>query len=97
MQEASSEQAGRDWTHRSMATKTPTSTPDLIIDLTPSQGLPTGHRLAELVQALTGCSVERAELALSDPTPSGPVVPDDALQVLAEALVRLRARLPVAR
>src|SRR6476619_2593926 len=33
---------------------------------------PTGHRLAELVQLLSGCTAERAELAVSDPTPSGP-------------------------
>ncbi len=97
MQEPSSEQAGRDWIKRSMAIPTPTSTPDLIIDLTSSPEPPTGHRLAELVQALTGCSVERAELAVSDPTPSGPMRPDDALQVVAEALVRLRARQPATR
>ncbi|MGK2947262.1 MAG: hypothetical protein ACSLFP_01695 [Acidimicrobiales bacterium] len=51
---------------------------------------PTGHRLAELVQALTGCSAERAELAVSDPTPSGPADSDDALATMAEAIVRLR-------
>lgn len=79
-----------------MANSTPTSTPDLIIDLTPSPEPPTGHRLAELVQALTGCSVERAELAVSDPTPSGPIRPEDALELTAQALVRLRSRQPVA-
>lgn len=80
-----------------MAHSTPTSTPDLIIDLTSSPEPPTGHRLAELVQALTGCTVERAELAVSDPTPSGPATPDEALQTMARALVRLRSRQPAAR
>ena len=42
---------------------------DVILDL---DNPPTGHRLTELLQALTGCSVESAELAISDPTPSGP-------------------------
>ena len=51
---------------------------DVIIDL---DDPPTGHRLAELLQALTGCSVENAELAISDPTPVGPASPDDALDV----------------
>lgn len=51
---------------------------------------PTGHRLAELVQALTGCSAERAELAISDPTPSGPAGSDEALATMARAMVRLR-------
>ena len=48
------------------------------------------HRLSELVQALTGCSVEGAELAVGDPMPGGPMRPDDALDVVATALVRLR-------
>ena len=48
---------------------------DVIIDL---DDPPTGHRLTELLQALTGCSVESAELAISDPTPAGPASPDDA-------------------
>jgi hypothetical protein len=51
---------------------------------------PTGHRLAELVQALTGCSAERAELAMSDPTPSGPAGSDEALSTMAQAMVRVR-------
>jgi hypothetical protein len=77
-----------------MAT-TPTNLPaDLIIDLTDDTMFPShGHRLAELVQALTGCSVERAELALSDPL-SGPTSGDAALDSLAHALVRLRSRQP---
>jgi hypothetical protein len=91
------DQAGRDWNDRSMAHSTPTSTPDLIIDLTSSPEPPTGHRLAELVQALTGCTVERAELAVSDPTPSGPASSDEALQTMARALVRLRSRQPATR
>ena len=51
---------------------------------------PTGHRLTELVQLLSGCTVERAELAVSDPIPSGAASNDDALDTLAAALVRLR-------
>lgn len=78
-----------------MARNSPTELPrDLIIDLTTPTDLPPGHRLAELVQALTGCSVERAELAVSDPTPSGPASSDHALRTMAKALVRLRARQP---
>ena len=61
---------------------------DVILDL---DDPPTGHRLAELLQALTGCSVESAELAISDPTPSGPASPDDALTQVARAMVALRA------
>lgn len=65
--------------------------PDLVIDLTSASEQPTGHRLAELVQALTGCSAERAELAVSDPTPVGPATSDDALRTMAMAMCRLRA------
>lgn len=73
----------------------PTNLPrDLIIDLTTPSELPTGHRLADLVQALTGCSAERAELAVSDPTPEGPATSDDALRTMAEAMVRLKVRQP---
>jgi hypothetical protein len=75
-------------------TEAPTIPEDLVIDLTPSSELPTGHRLAELVQALTGCSVERAELAVSDPTPVGPTSSEDALRTMAQALVRLKVRQP---
>ena len=46
------------------------------------------------MQALTGCSVERAELAVGDPTPTGPADPDWALSSMSTALVRLRARQP---
>ncbi len=67
-------------------------TPQVIIDL---DNPPTGHRLAELLQALTGCSVERAELAISDPTPEGPADPALALDTMARAMVALRSR-PVA-
>jgi hypothetical protein len=62
---------------------------DVIIDL---DDPPTGHRLTELLQALTGCSVERAELALSDPAPSGPASPEDALTSMARAMVALKGR-----
>lgn len=75
-----------------MALNSPTEPPpDLIIDLTSDPEPPAGHRLAELVQALTGCSVERAELAVSDPTPTGPASSEDALRTMAHALVRLKA------
>jgi hypothetical protein len=85
---------GRDWTCERPMSITPTQLPaDLVIDLTTPTELPTGHRLAELVQALTGCSVERAELAISDPTP-GPASSDDALEAMARALVWLRPRQP---
>lgn len=78
-----------------MARNSPTELPrDLLIDLTTPTAAPNGHRLAELVQALTGCSVERAELAVSDPTPSGPASSDHALRTMARALVRLRTRQP---
>lgn len=65
---------------------------DLIIDLTNLSELPTGHRLTDLVQALTGCSVESAEFAVSDPAPLGPASSEYALRTTARALVRLRAR-----
>jgi hypothetical protein len=68
--------------------------PDLLIDLTSTSELPTGHRLADLVQALTGCSAERAELALCDPTPDGPADSDEALSTMAQAMVRLRTHAP---
>lgn len=68
---------------------------DLIIDLTDGTPAPAGHRLTELVQALTGCSAERAEFAVSDPTPQGPTSGEHALDTMAEALVRLRTRQPV--
>lgn len=73
----------------------PTNLPaDLIIDLTDDTMYPShGHRLAELLQALTGCGVERAELALGDPTP-GPTGGDAALDAMARALIRLRTRQP---
>jgi len=65
----------------------------IVIDL---DDPPTGHRLAELLQALTGCSVERAELAISDPTPAGPASAEDALTSVARAMVALRSRAPAA-
>lgn len=89
---------GRDWTSDRSMSMTPTQLPaDLVINLTDTHEpeVPTGHRLAELVQALTGCSAERAELAISDPTPSGPATSEDALEAMARALVRLRPRQPV--
>ncbi len=65
------------------------STTTVIIDL---DDPPTGHRLTELLQALTGCSIERAELAISDPTPAGPASSDDALSSMARAMVALKDR-----
>jgi hypothetical protein len=47
------------------------------------------HRLGELVQALTGCPTEIAELALGGLAPAGPIAEDHALDVVATALVRL--------
>jgi hypothetical protein len=68
---------------------------DLVIDLTATAPPPaTGHRLAELVQALTGCCAEQAELAVDDPIPTGPASADDAVRAMATALVRLKARRP---
>ncbi len=64
-------------------------TEQVVIDL---DDPPTGHRLTELLQALTGCSVERAELAISDPTPDGPASPEDALTSVARAMVAIRSR-----
>ena len=62
---------------------------NVIVDL---DDPPTGHRLTELLQALTGCSVERAELAISDPTPAGPASEEDALTSVARAMVALKGR-----
>jgi len=76
-----------------MATNpTPAAAP--IIDLTEPLMPTTGHRLTELIQALTGCSAERAELALGDPIPTGPADPEWALSSVSAAMVRLRARQP---
>jgi hypothetical protein len=61
---------------------------DVILDL---DDPPSGHRLTELLQALTGCSVESAELAISDPTPTGPASPEEALSTVARAMVALRS------
>ena len=71
-----------------VSTIDPTS---VVIDL---DDPPTGHRLAELVQLLSGCTAERAELAVSDPIPSGPASDDEALDTLAAALLRLRPPRP---
>lgn len=60
-----------------------TLTSERVIDLR-------GHRLGELVQALTGCSTESAELAVGDLSPTGQVEASDALDVVATALVRVR-------
>ena len=68
---------------------------DVIVDL---DDPPTGHRLSELLQALTGCSVESAEMAISDPTPAGPASPEEALSAVARAMVALKSKsAPAAR
>ena len=66
-----------------------------MIDFATVPEMPIAHRLGELVQALTGCSIERAELAIDDRTPWGPASDDQALQTIAQAMVRLRGRRPV--
>jgi hypothetical protein len=83
---------GENWSSESMAVTAIVRTPDVTIELDDRTPIPTAHRLSELVQVLSGCSVERAELAVSDPTPEGPIPAEDALDVVATALVRLRAR-----
>src|SRR3546814_10016399 len=79
---------GRSWSSNTMAvtakTRTNPST-TVTIELDERTPVPTAHRLSELVQALAGCSIERAELALGDPTPDGPVPADDAIEVVAQA------------
>src|SRR6188472_2160333 len=75
--------------HDPMAIRQMVST-DVVIDL---DDPPTGHRLTELLQALTGCSVESAELAISDPTPAGPASPDDALTSVARGMVAVRSKM----
>jgi len=63
-----------------------------MIDFATVPEMPIAHRLGELVQALTGCSIERAELAVGDTTPWGPASNDQALHAIARAMVRLRGR-----
>ena len=80
---------GENWSETNMAVpKIVRSTP-VIVDL---DDPPAGHRLTELLQALTGCSIERAELAISDPTPAGPACPEAALTSMARAMVALKSR-----
>jgi hypothetical protein len=57
--------------------------PDRVIDLR-------GHRLGDLVQVLSGCDPERAEMAVCEREPGTPVSPEAALDTLARALVQLR-------
>jgi hypothetical protein len=80
---------GENWSQNLMAVTEIVSQTTVIIDL---DDPPTGHRLTELLQALTGCSIERAELAISDPTPAGPASPDEALTSMARAMVALKSR-----
>jgi chemotaxis regulatin CheY-phosphate phosphatase CheZ len=48
------------------------------------------NRLAELVVHLTDCSPERAIEAVEAAAPVDPVSPDDALEVVARAIVTVR-------
>jgi hypothetical protein len=49
------------------------------------------HRLGELVRALTGCSSVRAEMEVAHALRgSTPVSPDQALETVARAIVRVR-------
>src|SRR3546814_2826752 len=85
---------GRSWSSNTMAvtakTRTNPST-TVTIELDERTPVPTAHRLSELVQALAGCSIERAELALGDPTPDGPVPADDAIERSEEHTSELRS------
>jgi hypothetical protein len=87
MLEGNHRHQGENWSTIRMAVTSIAPTEHMILDL---DDPPTGHRLAELLQALTGCSAERAELAMSDPTPTGPAETEDALAKMAQAMVRLR-------
>jgi hypothetical protein len=48
------------------------------------------HRLADLVQALSGCPAASAELEVGRLGTGGRLTPEEALDALAGALVRLR-------
>jgi hypothetical protein len=71
-----------------MAVIKPSADVDLVIDL---DAPPSGHRLTELLQALTGCSAVEAELVIDDPMPD-PIAADDAVATLARSIVVTRAR-----
>lgn len=47
-------------------------------------------RLAELVLHLTGCSADEALSAVADPDVATPVDSDQALELVARAIVRVR-------
>lgn len=81
--------AGRDGSIATMAATAIHRSPHVTIHLDDPDP-PAAHRLPELLQVLTGCSVGDAELAVGDPLPEGPVTSDDALTTLATAIVRLR-------
>lgn len=83
---------GESWSSDTMAVTAHVRIPPVTIHLDERTPIPTAHRLTELVQALSGCTVEQAELAVADPTPETPVTADDALEVVARALVQLRPR-----
>ena len=51
-----------------------------------------GHRLADLIQALSGCSAGRAELEVATLELGRCVSADEALDALARVLVRLRPK-----
>lgn len=49
-----------------------------------------GHRLGDLVRLLSGCGAADAELAVAAVGSGDALAPDEALDALATALVRLR-------
>jgi hypothetical protein len=54
------------------------------------------HRLADLVWHITGCSPRAAAAAIeADPRSAQPQSFDEAIDVVAAALVRVRVRVPV--
>jgi hypothetical protein len=69
-----------------------------LLDLTSHTDRPEWHdaRLAELVLHLTGCTADEALLAVADRAPdaavqtTGPIDPDEALERVARAMLRLR-------
>jgi hypothetical protein len=53
-----------------------------------------GHRLGDLVQVLSGCTAEHAELAVGEHLPGTAVSPEAALDTVARALIGLRSAEP---
>jgi hypothetical protein len=69
-------------------TVAPDRTRTVTIELDPPTSR-AAHRLPELVQALTGCDAEQAELAIDDPV-STVATEGEALEVVARALLRIQ-------